>query len=269
MDKFLVLFTSDLHGNKVQYEKLFNEAIEERANAIILGGDLTPKDSKNRTMEGQENFLKTFLIPRMEKLFSESKCKIFAILGNDDFKENENVLKKFSNVNKKFNLIHKRFVKLPNGFKIFGYPFVPPTPFKYKDWEKLDTATNMDKIREPFSLNGIKNKGSIKDDLEKASSKVNSKTILVFHTPPYGTVLDMIKNKSHVGSIALRKFLEGNRGFISLHGHIHETVDTSGRFIDNVGKNTCVAVGNDNNSNKLSVIRLDLLNPNKIERGII
>ena len=46
---FQIIYSSDLHGNIVQYKKLFSRAIQIKADAIILGGDLLHKDKKNRT----------------------------------------------------------------------------------------------------------------------------------------------------------------------------------------------------------------------------
>ena len=271
MDKFLVIFTSDLHGNKIQYEKLFQKAIKEKANAIILGGDLTPKDSRNRTIEGQRRFLKQHLFPRIKRFFIEAKnkCNIFAIMGNDDFRENESLFENFSKYNSRFKIVHQKSASLEKGFKIYGYPFVPPTPFKYKDWEKIDTKTKMDNIRSPFILDGINNRGTIKQDLQKIKKKKDEKLIIVSHAPPYNTTLDMVNPKFHVGSIALRKFLEDNEGFLSLHGHIHETVENSGKFTDKIGKNICITSGNSNESNKLALIKFNLFEIDKACREII
>ena len=54
--KFLVAYSSDLHGNFVQYKKLFKTAFIQNANAIIIGGDIAPKDHINRTIEKQREF---------------------------------------------------------------------------------------------------------------------------------------------------------------------------------------------------------------------
>ncbi len=272
MGEFKILFTADLHGNKLQYEKLFKKAMEEKASALILGGDITPKDMHQRTVADQRKFLESYFLPRVKRFLEASKeyeCKVFVMMGNDDFKDNEFLLKKFASKNKRLVVLHNKFAKLSKNFKIFGYPFVPPTPFKYKDWEKLDTGAEADSIRKPFFLDGIKNKGTIKDDLKKIESRVTRNTVLIVHTPPYGTALDMTKGAHHVGSIALRKFLERNKCCISLHGHIHETVEVSGKFKDVVGGNICVSAGNDNLSDSIAIIKFDLQKANGAQREII
>jgi len=39
----LALYSSDLHGNLVQYGKLIRFAIRTGADALIIGGDIAPK----------------------------------------------------------------------------------------------------------------------------------------------------------------------------------------------------------------------------------
>ncbi len=49
-NKFVILFSSDLHGNPTQYQKLFKKAYEDKVNAVVIGGDITPKDFRERTI---------------------------------------------------------------------------------------------------------------------------------------------------------------------------------------------------------------------------
>jgi len=57
------------------------------------------------------------------------------------------------------------------------------------------------------------------------------KKILVSHTPPYNTNTDVIESGQHVGSKAIREFIERHQPEICLTGHIHES-----RNIDRIGK---------------------------------
>jgi len=57
------------------------------------------------------------------------------------------------------------------------------------------------------------------------------KKILVSHTPPYNTNTDVIESGQHVGSKAIREFIERCQPEICLTGHIHES-----RNIDRIGK---------------------------------
>jgi Icc-related predicted phosphoesterase len=55
--------------------------------------------------------------------------------------------------------------------------------------------------------------------------------ILVSHTPPFQTETDKLLNGTHVGSIAVRKFIELHQPLLCMTGHIHESIgeDTIGR----------------------------------------
>jgi uncharacterized protein len=46
--------------------------------------------------------------------------------------------------------------------------------------------------------------------------------ILVSHTPPHGTRADRLSNGAHVGSQAVRRFIEQEQPDLCLCGHIHE-----------------------------------------------
>lgn len=55
--------------------------------------------------------------------------------------------------------------------------------------------------------------------------------IMVCHTPPFNTEVDMIGSGAHVGSIAVREFIETHQPDLCITGHIHEASgeDTIGR----------------------------------------
>ena len=72
-------------------------------------------------------------------------------------------------------------------------------------------------------------KDSIQKDLEGILFTANPrKTIYVMHTPPYETNLDLVRWKWHIGSMAVKMFIEERQPYLTLHGHIHETVAVSG-----------------------------------------
>lgn len=55
--------------------------------------------------------------------------------------------------------------------------------------------------------------------------------ILVSHTPPVRTKTDRLRNGRHVGSTAVRKFIEEKQPLLCLTGHIHES-----RGRDHIGR---------------------------------
>jgi Icc-related predicted phosphoesterase len=62
--------------------------------------------------------------------------------------------------------------------------------------------------------------------------------VLVSHSPPKNTRLDMVWSGEHVGSIAVRNFIEKFKPALVISGHVHEA-----RGIDSVGETTLVNTG--------------------------
>jgi putative phosphoesterase len=63
-------------------------------------------------------------------------------------------------------------------------------------------------------------------------------TVVVSHAPPYGTKLDKMFFGFHVGSRALRKFIEERKPDVLLCGHIHEA-----RGFDHIGRTLIINPG--------------------------
>jgi Icc-related predicted phosphoesterase len=68
-------------------------------------------------------------------------------------------------------------------------------------------------------------------------------TIWVCHTPPRDTRCDMIFARRHVGSRALRGFIERHQPPLVLSGHIHESPRVSAAWRDRVGRTVVVNPG--------------------------
>ncbi|MBT4388047.1 hypothetical protein HOK68_00875 [Candidatus Woesearchaeota archaeon] len=285
--EFKVLFSSDLHGNLSQYKKLFSHALKNDINAIIIGGDIAPKNLKSRTIEGQKLFFKNELFPLIKNFNSKNKnCLIYLMMGNDDFKSNKILLKEYENLNY-FKLIDDSVFELYNGIKILGYVYVPLTPFIYKDWEKFDLNDKDEYFnRTNFIMEGIRSKNdkilkfkfdlndrrdTIENDLNNLTKDLDiSKLVLVTHSPPYDTNLDLIFSGEHVGSLAVKQFIEKQQPLMTLHGHIHETVDKSGDFKEIIGKTISVCSGNDHIGLDLAIIEFNLNDiKNSLNRKII
>lgn len=80
----------------------------------------------------------------------------------------------------------------------------------------------------------------LKSFLEKGYSEVKDSPvkIMVCHTPPFNTQVDMISSGAHVGSKAVREFIEKYQPDLCLTGHIHEA---SGE--DTIGKTRIINPG--------------------------
>ena len=252
-----ILFTSDLHGRKKLYDGLIRTCIEESVDAVILGGDLLPRERHlAESLNLQMSFVEENLFQICWHLRSETGAKVYAILGNDDWAA---TLPQFQRLEAEglIDLLLDRFIKIDDDLFISGYSYIPPTPFSLKDFEKRDLERDRPQglARHPFvsRLNHIDpvdeketflKRSSIEQDLAQLTLPEEAKRlILVFHTPPYGTPLDTLYDGSHVGSRAVRSFIEREQPWMSLHGHIHESPTVSGLYWDTIGDSVCVNAG--------------------------
>src|SRR3989338_2569091 len=96
--KHKIVYSSDIHGNEIQYRKLVDYAVSTSADSVIIGGDIAPKgeptsDSIQKLKKrgiSQEAFIawqRIFLEEKLPKLFSplkENSTQVYMIMGNDD-----------------------------------------------------------------------------------------------------------------------------------------------------------------------------------------
>lgn len=292
-----VLYTSDMHGNKSQFETFLDYAIKIKVATIIIGGDLAPKNSfidprNSRYIDSQRKFLENDL-PELIKYLKKGSpnTNVFLMLGNDDCIVNLDVLNAHPHL---YQEIHEKRFRIDDNHEIVGYSFVPITPFGIKDHEKFDLSEAPEwakkdyeeRKRTSYRLDGAKSvkksnfgwelyqfdgnqetSDSIqKDLLTETFTKQPQNTVYVFHSPPNNTALDVIQNGTHVGSFAVREFIQKNKPKLTLHGHIHETVDMSGSFIDNIGDTALFSAGNHDYDSKVAVVEFDLYNLKSAQR---
>lgn len=252
-------FVTDLHGKVSRYEKLFAIIRHKKPDAVFIGGDILPSLNVNEVYEG--DFIEDYLSGKLKSLKSELKGhypRIFIIMGNDDPRIEEAKVKKLEEENL-WEYIHFSKTEFA-GYNIFGYSYIPPTPFMLKDWEKYDVSVFVDPgcvhpvdgCRSVDPLEDI-SFTNIKKDLDKiAANEDMEKAVFLFHSPPYKTVhdraaldgktIDHVPLDVHVGSIAIQRFIEDNQPYLTMHGHIHESATLTGRWMQNMGNTvTCSA----------------------------
>jgi Icc-related predicted phosphoesterase len=271
-------FVSDLHGKIERYEKLFNAVLNEKPEAVLLGGDLLPHNHIHTDFI--DNYLTNNLLSLKEKL-NGLYPRILLILGNDDARSDEPSIINAAQKNI-FEYIHMRSTEF-FGRKIFGYSFTPPSPFLLKDWEKYDLSrfTEFGSISPEEGKRSVeipseeKKYSTIKEDLDLlAGSEDISEDIILFHGPPYktnldraaldGKIIDHTQVDLHVGSIAIKKFIEKKQPKITLHGHIHESARITGSWEDRIGKTFCFSAAHD--GNELAIVKFDPFKPENAER---
>lgn len=256
-----VLYTSDLHGETHLYQELLELSIASLPEILALGGDLLPSFPPSKRYEdmipNQKLFIVRFLLPFFKKIIETTSIKqIFLIPGNWDlgypylFREPiEGVID-----------LSEKYCRLKNGYELIGYPFVPPTPFRPKDYEKMDDRVapwppqkNPSYIRasgygdELIPVDPqlhLREKGTIHEDLRRLPKPLNQKkAVYIMHTPPFRTKLDLIQGGKSAGSRSVRGFIEGNQPLLTLHGHIHESPEISGAYFDRIGETLCINPG--------------------------
>ena len=75
-----VLFTTDLHGSRWKYDRLFEVAEEFQANVVINGGDMLPK---NNEPFRQGEFIADYLDNHFAR-FNSAGIYYLCYPGNDD-----------------------------------------------------------------------------------------------------------------------------------------------------------------------------------------
>ncbi|MBU0520109.1 metallophosphoesterase [bacterium] len=268
---------SDLHGQTDRYEKLFTVMENERPDVVFLGGDILPGLSMLRSLNfGHQDFIRGFIVPRLDELkisLGDKYPRIFVILGNDDGRFVEQSVFDTA-VAGYWQYIHNRRIRL-GAFSIYGYNYVPPTPFQLKDWERYDVSRYVDpgcvspeEGGHSFPVPEDKVRYStIQEDLKKLVRDDDlSKAVFLFHAPPYNTkldraaldgkMIDYIPLDVHVGSIAMQRFITERQPLLTLHGHIHESTEITGHWSDQIGKTSMFNASH--NGPELSLIRFRL-----------
>lgn len=253
-------YTSDLHGDKNFYRELITICRENKVEILVLGGDLLPrKGHSNRSISEQKNFIHDFLGEILKKIKQNLKVKIFAILGNNDWAAVLDDIKELEKAGL-IHILHQTYFEIENNLFITGYPFVPPTKFSPKDFEKRDMSddegvniTTFPVISETGEIKIVKeefffqNRPSIEDDLkefrEYAQHNPEKKIIYVMHSPPFGTMLDRLYNSQPAGSRAIKAFIEKIQPLLTLHGHIHESPAISSKYWEMIGSTLSVNPG--------------------------
>ena len=274
-----ILFASDLHVNQGHLFCLLNTAVEERAEVVIIGGDIAPR---HNNIGNQADYICCEFLPELIKYKSEHPdVKIFLDMANDDLMMNRPLLEEHNG--NLFYLIHNCIVPISNNLDLIGYMNVPVTPFHLKDWELLDCREFLYQSNVKVNLEGYSTAGGekrdividdstgyIEDDLEVFSRNIKKEFILVTHSPPYNTKLDVIYAGFHVGSMAVRRFIEkhGRDGYLrlSLHGHIHESPEVSGSYKDIINGVECINPGQ--KKSELQTVIIDIFEKEKEVRKV-
>ena len=278
------LFVSDLHGSTLKYNKLISYIKKNKPDAVFFGGDLLPM-----CLPPSVSNMKSFISETITRPLQQIKqilpdIHFFVILGNDDPRVYESFFKQ-ADADNIIDYVHQKTVPL-NDFYVTGYAFVPPTPFQLKDWERYDVSRFVDvgAISPEDGTRTVpvdRNKlcyATIQKDLNRLVKNAPvDKTIFLFHSPPYNTVLDLadLAGKTidhapvddHIGSIAIKRFIEKYQPFLTLHGHVHESSLLTGKWQQRIGETLSFSAAFTND--KLAVVAFDTNNLRDATRHLI
>jgi len=207
-----VLATTDFHGNIEAFLKTSQKARAVSADVVIVCGDVTHFGLLQQARE----LLSHLQDMKMPTLFVPGNCDL-PMLADEMMGNVES--------------IHGR-CRAIGDFNFLGVGGSSPSPFNT-----------------PFELNEVE----IASILEKAISNCPTqlRTIVVSHSPPRDTKIDIAFTGEHVGSQNVREFILRKRPELLLCGHIHEA-----KGMDRIGETLIVNPGPARHGN-CAVIDLD------------
>ena len=252
-----LVYAADLHGEIALYSALDRLVREAGAQALILGGDqfAHTRDPSEQLAFAQgplDSWLRGLPVP------------IFVIAGNVDWPAATAALCG------RARRLSLEPTAVGGAMGAIGYPFVPPTPFRQKWGERRDLrgeslvlpagayAPSDDGVARPLPPGWLDALPSIEDELSVLWGCDPERMVWVVHTPPYGCALDTTRSGAHVGSRALRAALEAAQPALALHGHIHESPVTTGRWVERIGRTVCVNPGRGASAAPLHAVVVDL-----------
>ena len=261
-----LLYATDLHGSLANYKRLAEQAGKHQPNALVLGGDLLTGNSP----AAQKSFIRTRLAPHLRTFHSKHPgIPLYGLLGNDDWQSCE---AEFAALEAEdlWRPLHLRAHALLDGYWIAGCSFVPITPFGISDWDRLDLPVSQPPLKRMgplFSAGGQVIPGSMEELLARKTLAEcfaslpglsdPQRTIYVLHSPPADTALDVTSTGEHVGSRSIRRFIEQHQPPVTLHGHIHESPQMTGKIAATLGRTIALNPGDSSHTMHAVLVGLE------------
>lgn len=246
-DRVLDSALERLHLAREMVQIYEDSSLKELARVTSVNHLINLSTQHEVYVEGQKKFISTYLRESLKK-FKEAnpKVQVCLILGNDDVVEVKSEIQALQNENLLIYL-EQNVVQLDKKLFLAGYPYVRPSRGNFYDgWQKNESA--------------------IAKDLEAlAQLSEPENTIYLCHTPPFGGSLDIASNKEHLGSVALKEFIEKYRPRAVLSGHTHEAHLMSGKVQETYGRTICYNVGGNHSRKELKAVIINLENPQEYE----
>lgn len=240
-----------------KYEMKSYEEVNEMKMKLLNKGIYPYVCSKEEVIELQNNQDKLnslfnkliverikFWVNELEEKIPEN-VKIIMMPGNDDIFEIDEVI----NSSKRVIYPLGKVINIEYDYQIISLDYVNPTP-----WNTPREADENEIMK------------MIERNIDKIENM--NKVICNFHCPPYNTNIDLAPKLDkklrpvykfgelelqHVGSKAIRKFMEKYSPMLGLHGHIHES-----EGFDKIGKTLVINPGSQYSAGMLKGVIIDL-----------
>jgi Icc-related predicted phosphoesterase len=245
---------------------------------VFLAGDLLPSGFglMDSVRQSGGDFVNDVLgggFRRLRNSLGERYPEVFVILGNDDPRIEEAAITDQA-MGGLWCYLHDRQASI-GGHSVYGCAFVPPSPFRLKDWERYDVSRYVDPgCVSPES--GARTVSVSRSELRYATiaeeldgligSDGLDAAVFLFHSPPYqtnldraaldGKMVDHVPLDVHVGSIAIRRMIEQRQPLLTLHGHVHESARLTGSWRDRIGRTHMFSAAHD--GPELALVRFEL-----------
>jgi len=193
-----ILGFADFHGNIESARRASYLVSLELPALVVVAGDLANRDAR--------------LAEQILEELSKSAQKVFFVPGNMDepslanWRDTERIVCLHSRA-----MVHDGALFVGLGGSVMS---LFKTPFEFTEAEASQALAEAIRVR------------SSKD------------VVLVSHCPPKNTRLDLAGGTRHVGSEAVRRFIEERKPMLVICGHIHEA-----QAVDSVGQVPVVNVG--------------------------
>ena len=261
-----ILFVTDLHGSMWKYDRLLEAAKDFRADMVINGGDMLPR---NNDPFKQGEFITGYLDKHFAQ-FNSAGIYYLCYPGNDDLKIFDGIFEEIANKHPFVICLAQRKFDF-GGYEYIGMNWVIDYPFRLKDRCRMDTEKYVfgaqfgtgllstpegwQEIDDWFAF--AKALPTIEEEMNRlVRPKDMSKSIYVIHTPPYGIGLDLCSHGAlKAGSKAVYNYLKKHQPKLSLHGHIHESPEVSGQWQAKLGRTLCIQPGQ---LNEFTYVKIDL-----------
>jgi Icc-related predicted phosphoesterase len=244
-----VFYATDLHGQIPKFECV--KKIIDDHDIIILGADLLPKGIGASTQRIND-FIHEYLPTFFNHFYN---IPIILDFGNDDwmiyYKGFEDVVSRFHGV----HISNMNTIEIGD-YKFCGMNYVPDYPFGIKDWCRRDGEKIADEVQfgTPYYSYGklIIEIDYLEEHLESMPKimdylnllpKPEPNIIYLIHSPPYGTGLDQCFRVGAVGSMDVRDWIQKEKPFLTLHGHIHESFELTNKDLIRIGNSICINPG--------------------------